>query len=154
MRQYTPNEITHFQKDLREFASHPDLQCLKDIPQHKGNTTFAHSIGVAKRAFDLAVKWKISVDTISLIHGAMLHDFYLYDTETMPYSDYQHSLIHPKLAEKNAEKYFTLSKKERNIIRSHMWPIPGAPLPRSREAWLVCIADKFCAYEEMHRSKK
>ena len=95
-----------FQKLLAELASHPQLQCLKNIPQHKGNTTFAHCISVAQRAYHFAGKWHMKVDTGSLVRGAMLHDFYLYDTETMPYSDYRHSLIHPKLALQNAEKIF------------------------------------------------
>ena len=49
----------------------------------------------------------------------------------------------------NAGEHFTLNDKERNIIYSHMWPIPGTPLPRSREAWLICIVDKDCAQREM-----
>ena len=151
MKSYTPEDDARFQSLLSELAAHPGLQCLKDIPQHKGNTTFAHCLSVASLAYRLAKKWHVKVDVPSLLRGAMLHDFYLYDTETMPYSDYRHSLIHPKLALQNAEKHFSLNPKERNIILSHMWPIPGAPLPRSKEAWLICIADKLCAWKEMHR---
>ena len=135
---------------LKELAENPDLQCLKKIPQHKGGNTFSHSLNVAKQASRLAARWHMHVDKKSLLRGAMLHDFYLYDTETMPWSDYRHSIIHPKLALQNAKKNFDLNPKEQNIILSHMWPIPGAPLPRSKEAWLVCIADKLCAWREMH----
>ena len=148
---YTHEDDARFQRLLAELAAHPDLQVLKDIPQHQGNTTFAHSVSVAACAYRLAEKWGLKVDVPSLLRGAMLHDFYLYDTETMPYSDYRHSLVHPKLALQNAQKHFALNPRERNIILSHMWPIPGAPLPRSREAWLVCIADKLCAWREMHK---
>jgi hypothetical protein len=35
-----------------------------------------------------------------------------------------------------------------------MWPIPGAPLPRSREAWLICTTDKLCAYRELYLKKR
>ena len=151
MKRYTPEDDAAFHRLLSELTSHPDLQCLKDIPQHKGSTTFAHSVAVATLAYRLAVKGHIRVDLPALLRGAMLHDFYLYDTETMPYSDYRHSLVHPKLALENAQKHFSLSPKEQNIILAHMWPIPGAPLPRSREAWLVCLADKICASREMYR---
>ena len=102
----------------------------------------------------MAKKLRISVDTESLVRGAMLHDFYLYDTETMPYSDYRHAMVHPKLALSNAEKHFDLNGKERNIILSHMWPTPGAPMPRCREAWLVCVADTLCAWREMYGKGK
>ena len=151
---YTKEDDARFQRLLAEMAEHPDTQILKDIPQHKGNTTFAHCAGVAACAYRLAKKWNIEVDLPSLVRGAMLHDFYLYDTETMPYSDYRHSLVHPKLALENAEKRFALNPKERNVILSHMWPIPGAPLPRSREAWLVTLADKICATREIHAGRQ
>ena len=150
MRSYTEADDLHFKRCLSALTNHPDIQRLKQIPQHKGGTTYAHSVNVACTAYGLAKKLGWDIDIDALVKGAMLHDYYLYDTETMPYSDYRHSLVHPRLAVANAEKLFDLSDKERNIILSHMWPIPGAPLPRSREAWLVSMADKVCAYREMH----
>ena len=153
MRQYTSEDDLRFKACLNEMLERPDIQRLKEIPQHKGGTTYAHCVNVANTAWKLAKMGGWDVDIPSLVKGAMLHDYYLYDTETMPWSDYRHSLIHPKLAVKNAEKLFDLNATERNIILSHMWPIPGAPLPRSREAWLICAADKLCAQREMRRNK-
>ena len=154
MREYTAKDDQEFQHCLSEMVEHPAIQILKEIPQHKGGTTFSHCVNVAKTAYQLAKKWHWEIDIRTLVRGIMLHDYYLYDTETMPYSDYRHSLAHPKLAASNAEKHFTLSKKERNMILSHMWPIPGAPLPRCKEAWLLCIADKICAQKEMHGKRR
>ena len=151
MRHYGPEDDARFQGILSELSAHPALQILREVPQHKGNTTFAHSASVAACAYRLAKQWHWDVNIERLARGAMLHDFYLSDTETMPYSDYRHSMLHPKLALQNAEKHFVLDKVERNMILSHMFPIPGAPLPRYKEAWLVCIADKLCAWREMHK---
>ena len=153
MRQYTTEDDRIFKDVLSKMLDDPAIQLLKQVPQHKGGTTYGHCVNVAHMAYRLAKRWRWNIDISALVRGAMLHDYYLYDTETMPYSDYRHSLVHPKLAVANAEKRFALSDKERNIIFSHMWPIPGAPLPRSREAWLICIADKLCAHREMHRKK-
>lgn len=36
---------------------------------------------------------------------------------------------------------------ERNIISRHMFPLTVVP-PMCREAWLVCLADKYCAVKE------
>lgn len=146
---YSVNESA-FQETLHEMYVHPALQQLKAIPQHKGNTTFAHSVSVAALSYRIATRLHLSINIDCLVRGAMLHDFYLYDTNTMPYSDYRHAIVHPILAVKNAEKYFDLNSRERNIILSHMWPIPGTPLPRCKEAWLVCMADKVCACREMY----
>ena len=150
MRVYTPKDDQHFRKCLAGMIKHPAIQVLKKIPQHKGGTTYGHCVNVANTAYRLAKQWHLDIDIPALVRGCMLHDYYLYDTETMPFSDYRHSLVHPKLAVANAEEHFTLSDKERNMIYSHMWPIPGAPMPRSREAWLLCFADKMCAQREMY----
>ena len=149
MREYTLEDDRFFRQCLTEMIDHPAIQKLKQIPQHKGGTTFAHCVNVANRAYQLAKIWHWDIDIRALVRGAMLHDYYLYDTKTMPYSDYRHSILHPKLAVANAGEHFTLNDKEHNIIYSHMWPIPGTPLPRSREAWLICIVDKDCAQREM-----
>ena len=154
MREYTLEDDRRFRECLSEMLADPAIQRLKRIPQHKGGTTYAHCVSVAHKAYHLAKRWRWDIDIRALIRGAMLHDYYLYDTRTMPYSDYRHALVHPRLAVSNAEKIFSLTQKERNIILSHMWPIPGAPLPRSREAWLISIADKICAHRELYRRKK
>ena len=38
--------------------------------------------------------------------------------------------------------------KEKDIIQSHMWPLTPADIPHSREAALVCIADKMSSSYE------
>ena len=143
-----------FQAVLSELLSNPEIQKMKDIPQHVDGNTLSHSVAVARLSYAIAKKLHWAIDVKALVTGAMLHDYYLYDTRTMPWSDYRHSLIHPKMAAENAKKILPLTRREENMIRSHMWPIPGAPLPRSREAWLVCAADKICAFHEIRAGKK
>ena len=151
MRTYDENDDQYFKSCLDTMINHPAIQPLKHIPQHKGGTTYAHCVGVPSTAYRLAKRLHWDIDIKALVRGAMLHDYYLYDTETMPYSDYRHAMLHPKLAVANTEKIFDLNDKERNIILSHMWPIPGAPIPRCKEALLVSTADKICAHREMKR---
>ena len=81
----------------------------------------------------------------------LLHDYYLYDARNCELTNYQHCVSHPKTAVKNASKCFALNEKTKNIIRSHMWPMPFVERPRSKEAVLVNMADKYCAYQEMHK---
>lgn len=50
---------------------------------------------------------------------------------------------------RNAEELFELNWKEKNIIRSHMWPLHITHMPMCREALIVNVADKWCALEEM-----
>ena len=34
------------------------------------------------------------------------------------------------------------------MIRSHMWPLNPERVPRSKEAWIVCVADKLVSLHE------
>ena len=140
-----------FAKKLETLEKNPRIQNLKQFPQHKTNTTFQHCHNVAVFSFYLGQRLGWDVDLDSLLLGAMLHDYYLYDARNCELSHYRHSVQHPKTAAANAGKYFALNRKTKNIIRSHMWPMPFCERPRSREAVLVSIADKYCAYQEMRK---
>ena len=138
-----------FLKKLEDFENLTEIQLLKNFSQHRGNTTFQHCKNVTLYSYLLAKRWNIDVDEDALITAGMLHDYYLYNTKDMDISDYRHGVTHPQTAIRNAEKHFELNSKVRNIIASHMWPLPFSPLPRSKEAALINIADKYCAFKEM-----
>ena len=140
-----------FVRKLEEMENDPKIRLLEQFPQHDGNTTFQHCHNVAVYSYYLEMRLQWEIDAESLVMGAMLHDYYLYDARNSDLSDYQHGISHPKVAVKNASKYFELTPKVENIIRSHMWPLPFSERPRSKEAVLVNMADKYCAYQEMRR---
>ena len=59
-----------------------------------------------------------------------------------------HGFAHPGSACVNAERCFAITRKEQNIISSHMWPLTFRHVPTCREAVIVCLADKYCAVLE------
>ncbi len=140
------NDERTFFAALRRLEHDPRVAQMKQFTQHKGNTTYSHCRSVAVSSFCLAQRLGWRIDGETLARGAMLHDFHLY---TRQKSDFGHLFRHPRLALDNAEAAFTLNDKERNIIVSHMWPLTVTKLPRSREAVLVMLADKYCACREM-----
>ena len=117
--------------------------------QHQGTSTLQHVKNVAYRSFELAEKFGWDIDEKKLARGALLHDYYLYTFKQADIGKYRHGTGHPKKALENAREHFDLSEKEENIIRSHMWPLTLFHAPHSREAVLVCLADKECAAKEM-----
>ena len=128
----------------------PIIQELKKYPNHKISNLFDHSSRVALCAYDLSRRMHIKVDGTSLARGAMLHDFYLYQARgNKEIGTRAHWFGHPDTALQNAEKRFQLTELEKNIITSHMWPLTFRHIPRSREAFLVSLADKICACGEM-----
>lgn len=146
------NSTRVFFDALHTLERDPRVEQMKRYTQHKGNTTFGHCRSVAVSSFRLAQRLGLRIDERALARGAMLHDFHLY---TRQKRDVRHLFRHPRLALANAESVFALSDKERNIITSHMWPLTVTALPRSKEAVLVMLTDKYCAYREMrgHRGR-
>lgn len=116
--------------------------------QHGTTTTYDHVLAVARYSYLLSCRLPFSFNTDSLILGAILHDFYLYDWHENDKTHRLHGFYHPGKALINANKYFQLNKIERDIISKHMFPLTITKVPRYRESVIVCIADKIVATKE------
>lgn len=116
--------------------------------QHGSVSTLDHCVRVARTsyAWSCALPWRFQ--TQDLVAGALLHDFYLYDWHDRSTSMPHHATMHPVYAERNAVEAFGVNGHVASIIRTHMWPLPPDRVPRSREAVLVSVADKWCSLEE------
>ncbi len=79
--------------------------------------------------------------------GGLLHDLFLYDRREPGSHTGLHAFVHPRIALRNAERYFDITPLEREIILAHMFPL-GLSMPRHTESIAVCLADKFCAVYE------
>ena len=54
----------------------------------------------------------------------------------------------------NTARLPLLTDKEKDIIQSHMWPLNPTDIPHSREAALVCMADKMSSSYETVLERK
>lgn len=138
-----------FAEALGDLARQGRVSQMACYPQHGRTSTLAHATRVARTSLRWARALRMHISERELVRGAMLHDYYLYDWHDP--SCKGHALEHPLRALRNAQEDFDLSLKERNIIASHMWPLPLTRVPACREAWLVCIADKWCSMRETLR---
>lgn len=124
---------------------------MERFRQHGGVSVCQHCIAVAYLSCRIACRLHIPVDFRSLIRGALLHDYFLYDWHDPDPRHRLHGLRHSGFALRNAQADFSLTPREANIIARHMFPLNPAP-PTCREAWIVCLADKICAaLETAHR---
>jgi uncharacterized protein len=134
-----------------------NFQKLKTFIQHGNVTVYEHCIHVALCAIKLNEKLGIRAKTRELVRGALLHDYFLYDWHNAdaPGNTHPklHGFYHPGIALRNATRDFTLTEREKDIIKKHMWPLT-VKLPRCREAWVVCLADKYASTLETLRLKK
>ncbi|HPT85545.1 MAG TPA: HD domain-containing protein [Bacillota bacterium] len=119
--------------------------------QHGGVSTYDHSVAVAlcslKMALRLSSALGLNVNLRSLVRGALLHDYFLYDWHDPSRTPRFHGYTHPKTALLNAERDFCLNNIERDIIKKHMFPLTPIP-PRYIESFIVMVADKICATRE------
>ena len=132
----------------REVVGKARYNEMKQYVSHSDITVYQHCIRVARVAYDLAIKYRIRCDLRALVRGALLHDYYLYDWHDPNKGFRWHGFKHHRFALENAKRDFVLSKKEQNIIYSHMFPLTVWALPKCREAWLVTLADKLVATAE------
>lgn len=132
----------------------PQAQSMKTFIQHGHITTYTHVMNVVCMSCLVDERVHAHCDKRSLIRGAFLHDFYLYDWHDPTSNDGLHGFKHPVRALNKAEALFRLNPKERNIIVSHMWPMTLTRIPKCREAAIVCLSDKLCAlYETVWKDK-
>lgn len=124
------------------------FQSEKNYRQHGQVSCYEHSIDVALLSVRLARRLPFKFDMRSLVRGALLHDYFLYDWHQADRSHRFHGFIHARRALENAERDFTLSPLERDIIVKHMFPLNPA-LPRYRESYLAILADRICSIREI-----
>ena len=144
-----------------DIVSHPQFQQLRTLQHHgAGNTVYDHSVAVARAAYAIARRMRLSGDeTASVVRAALLHDFFGYDWHGERFRRYlrrysgvkrlmrMHAFVHGPLAASRAKHTFGLSSRECEAIARHMFPL--AAMPRTRIAWIVTLADKAVASREM-----
>lgn len=132
-----------------DLKRHPLVERMKRYVQHGDISTYEHCERVTDASYRLNRFLRLRADERSLLRAAMLHDFYLYDWHKKDDGTHRwHGFHHAKRAAENAGRLLGASEKERQIIGSHMWPLNLTQVPRSREAWIVCLADKWCSLQE------
>lgn len=148
----TRSEKNEFYSIIDEILLNQEVLKMKNFMQHGSTDTFSHCFSVAINSFYFAKKFKIKISKKSLIMGAMLHDFYLYDWHDEPNGRKKHGFYHPQVALENANEYFEIDDIVSDVISKHMWPLTVRKIPRHKESVIVCLVDKGCAFMEMSRA--
>lgn len=137
--------VTLYGKDV---MSSKNMEIQKKAVQHGRVSIYEHSLGVACLSIYLASWLGIEVDKKSLVRGALLHDYFLYDWHHHDKNHRLHGFRHAKRALDNASLEFFLNPVEQDIIERHMFPLNIKP-PKYKESAIVCIADKICTVMEV-----
>lgn len=140
------------QETIRQLNEKTRFAETRQYLQHGKQTVYDHCICVAEKSCEIAWRLQLDVDYKRLIRGALLHDYFLYDWHKKDSSHRLHGFFHPGKACRNAQRDVGITQLEEDIIKHHMFPLTVIP-PKSKEAWIVCLADKICAAGETIRRK-
>ena len=147
---------SHIAAEIREqisaLSKEGRLAQTTDYIQHGTVSVYEHCLSVTRCSCHIARLMRIPIERRSLIRGALLHDYFMYDWHNRHFHNGMHGFTHPRTALKEALKDFTLSSREQNMILRHMFPLTPCP-PKYREGWILCLADKICAANETIRRK-
>lgn len=138
-----------FNRLIKPIIENDEFQLTKEITHH-GITRYEHSLRVAYYSYLVTKLMRLDYKETTI--AAMLHDFFI--NETSEDNAITKLIKHPNYAVENAKKYFELSEKQEDIIKTHMFPVTIAP-PKYLESWIVDIVDDIAAiYERSHSVKK
>lgn len=137
------------------------LETKRDL--HHGTSKYEHSIRVAKLSYKLGKIFK--ADLRATTRAGLLHDFFFGTRKEKPENSY---LRHPVTASNNAKKYFNVSNKEAEAIKTHMFhhvvlqkilPFINTKekvsieefKPKTKEGWIICASDLLVSVMECER---
>ncbi|MBQ7141028.1 MAG: hypothetical protein IJO32_05955 [Bacilli bacterium] len=108
---------------------------------HHGMTRLDHSLKVSYYSYKISKFLKL--DFRETARAGLLHDFYL--NRTKDYKKFRqkfklYTTGHPKNAVENSSRFFYLSEKEKDIIKTHMFPLDFR-IPKYLEGWVVNMVD-------------
>ena len=123
------NQYLNYVSDLMQDTA---VQSMRLLPQHRaGVSCYHHSVLVSYAS------WRVC-DWLGLDAR---------DAASHP--GIRHGSQHPEVALRNARARFSLTWREEDIIRSHMFPYTPTKVYRCLESAVVSTMDKLCAAAEL-----
>ena len=119
-------------RNEQDSAEHQPVQKRK---QQKGDEPPAQRAFQAQNPLIIERLIGCLLYTSGLLHDLFLYDWHFHAKET---GNYFHGLTHPRRALENAQRLFSLTDREKNIILRHMWPLTITP-PKYREAYVLSL---------------
>lgn len=119
-----------------------------NIHHHYTSNVFTHSIRVGRLSLKIAKFLHLKINEKDLLIGSLLHDYFLYNWHDKNSHNGLHGYTHSKVAADNAKLDYNVNNKIYSMIYSHMFPLNITHVPKSKEAWVLTVADKIVALKE------
>ena len=136
-----------FFKIIKPIINNEEFKKLKNI-EHHGVTRYDHSLRVSYYSYKISKILKLDYKQVAT--GGLLHDFFLSDEDRNSKDRFLSTFNHPKRAVLKASEQFDITEMEKDIIRTHMFPI-NLSVPKYAESWIVSMVDKVVGVYEFSR---
>ena len=103
--------LRSFHEHLKPVKASAQVSTMKNCTQHGSTSVYRHSVRVAYLSYRIASALPVKIDYVSLVNGAFLHDYFLYDWHEPGEQTKFHGFSHPKTALENAKADFDLNQK-------------------------------------------
>lgn len=133
----------HYMEVVKHILEDERFKVVESIPHH-GTNRLEHLTRVSYLSYKIARK--MGLDYRSAAIAGLLHDYYTCDEGHGFWKYLKFQYEHPQIAAENAYNDFGVSKKEQNIIATHMCPFTRPSI--YLEGWVVSFADKVIATYE------
>ena len=131
---------------VSELLKQEKVQKMKHYRQHHNVSCFDHCLYVSYNTYLICKK--SNLDYFSAARAGLLHDLFLYDWRKRENGRKGlHAFTHPKEALRQAMSITNLNKKEKDIIKNHMWPVTPK-FPKYKETYIITLVDKYFAVAE------
>ena len=134
------NEIIEHILENKEFLKTKEKK-------HHGITRFEHLMRVSYYSYIITKVLKLNYKETA--RAALLHDFFIDEVEE--FNKLKALQKHPLYALDNAKKYYNLTDREEDIIKTHMFPVTFTP-PKYLESWIVDLVDDVAGIYEQYKS--
>lgn len=141
--------VRDFEAYVADLLEHDDIQELRRTNAHWRRDRFDHNYAVGKLSFRLARIFNGNATVAA--RGGFLHDWYhghKPDRKRFINADQHHFRISHEAADNYGEHPLVL-----HTIRTHFWPW-GRVMPKTREAWIVWMADNLIWVVDIWQSIK
>jgi len=129
---------------INHILNNDEFNKMKNISHHDTNR-FEHSLKVSYYSYKIARSLKLDYEDVA--RAGLLHDFFMTDTNIKITKRLMCAIKHPRYAAEKSEQIFGISEKEKDIIKTHMFPL-NLNVPKYTESWLVTLVDKVVATKE------
>ncbi|MBI5404596.1 MAG: HD domain-containing protein [Candidatus Kerfeldbacteria bacterium] len=134
-----------YENYISDLLVHDDIQKLRLTSAHWRRDRFEHNYAVGKLSYRLAKILHANVAVAA--RGGFLHDWYHGHAPGRKRFSFEHSDQHHFRISHEAASNYGEHPRVLHAIRTHFWPW-GRMLPKTREAWIVWMADNLIWFED------